>query len=356
MFFTSTLRSWLRCLSWCSSLSAAASLSSFCSISNWRALLSWLYVPSSVSIWGGRNRASRMKGGAPTYTHTLTAMCLRVKECVMQHRVRVQTHKVMHKQKRHMRALICLHMHMQTTTCLCLHLFVTQYTGSTHILDLCLHPLDFGVHGFNLPLLFFDFIVQDKLELLQLLVLLLQIINPFLLHSQTQIHQSLWHLCVHNDLPPHSNPHSQPSYRATGSCPPYLVLDCVISLLYLFFETVNVILERGNDVIPLLHLLHQPLDLCIQLLYLLVEAAHLRTRREWLDVFLLFSFLSLISPSLSFLPSPSLPLLPSLSLPSPPSPSLPLPSLPLPSPSPSLPLPSLPLFFSPPSSLPPFLP
>lgn len=51
----------------------------------------------------------------------------------------------------------------------------------TRLLDLLLHVLDVVLPGLDLLLLLFDLVVQHKLELLQLLDLFLQIVDPPLL-------------------------------------------------------------------------------------------------------------------------------------------------------------------------------
>ena len=50
-----------------------------------------------------------------------------------------------------------------------------------HFFDLAFHVGDLILPGDDLPFKLFDLIIEHELELLQLLVLLLQVVDPFLL-------------------------------------------------------------------------------------------------------------------------------------------------------------------------------
>jgi len=54
---------------------------------------------------------------------------------------------------------------------------------SFNLTDLFFHLLNVLFSRFNLLLQLFDLVVQHELELLQLLILLLQVVDPFLLQS-----------------------------------------------------------------------------------------------------------------------------------------------------------------------------
>lgn len=55
------------------------------------------------------------------------------------------------------------------------------HSDAAHLFDLFFHSLDLILSGLHLTTKLLDLVVQDKLEFLQLLVLLLQIINTLFL-------------------------------------------------------------------------------------------------------------------------------------------------------------------------------
>ena len=59
--------------------------------------------------------------------------------------------------------------------------FVQNTYQKTNLLDLFLHGLDVGFSGLNLFLQLFDLVIKYKLEFLQLLVLLFQVIDSLFL-------------------------------------------------------------------------------------------------------------------------------------------------------------------------------
>lgn len=105
-----------------------------------------------------------------------------------------------------------------------------------HLADLFLHGLDFILLGLHLTAQLLDLVIQHKLELLQLLVLLLQVIDSFL-----------------------------------------LVLNRVISFLDLTTQTFNVTLQGCNDGIPLSELILQALDLRPKVTNLFLQTVNLHT-------------------------------------------------------------------------------
>ena len=58
--------------------------------------------------------------------------------------------------------------------------------GGVYLSDLLLHAFDFILPWLHLSAQLLDLVVQYKLELLQLLVLLLQVINTLLLHRERE--------------------------------------------------------------------------------------------------------------------------------------------------------------------------
>ena len=135
--------------------------------------------------------------------------------------------------------------------------------GGVYLSDLLLHAFDFILPWLHLSAQLLDLVVQYKLELLQLLVLLLQVINTLLLHRERETEEgSVW--CFSQPSTTTPTPTSSTHTRGRGhwclSSPPththtYLILNGVIPLLDLLFEPLNVGLERFNNSISLAHLL-----------------------------------------------------------------------------------------------------
>ena len=75
--------------------------------------------------------------------------------------------------------------------------------GGVYLSDLLLHALDFVLPWLHLSAQLLDLVVQYKLELLQFLVLLLQVINTLFLHTHTERERQRRVVCsVFTSLPP----------------------------------------------------------------------------------------------------------------------------------------------------------